>query len=86
MALEAIIIILIVGAIAGWLAGLIVKGVGFGLLGNIVVGIVGSFIAGWLLPGIIPISRDSWIDYQRHHRCRDLAGDHRIDQTRLKSS
>ena len=56
MALEAIIIILIVGAIAGWLAGLIVKGVGFGLLGNIVVGIVGSFIAGWLLPGIIPIS------------------------------
>ena len=56
MALEAIIIILIVGAIAGWLAGLIVKGVGFGLLGNIVVGIVGSFIAGWLLPGIIHIS------------------------------
>ncbi len=50
MALEAIIIILIVGAIAGWLAGLIVKGVGFGLLGNIVVGIVGAFIAGWLLP------------------------------------
>ena len=50
MALEAIIIILIVGAIAGWLAGLIVKGVGFGLLGNIVVGIVGAFIANWLLP------------------------------------
>ena len=52
MALEAIVIILIVGAIAGWLAGLIVKGMGFGLLGNIVVGIVGAFIAGWLLPRI----------------------------------
>jgi uncharacterized membrane protein YeaQ/YmgE (transglycosylase-associated protein family) len=52
MALEAIIIILIVGAVAGWLAGMIVKGMGFGLLGNIVVGIVGAFIAGWLLPRI----------------------------------
>ena len=52
MSLEALIIILIVGAVAGWLAGLIVKGVGFGLLGNIVVGIVGAFIAAWLLPRI----------------------------------
>jgi len=52
MGLEALIIILIVGAVAGWLAGLIVKGVGFGLLGNIVVGIVGAFIANWLLPKI----------------------------------
>ena len=50
MALEAIIIFLIIGAVAGWLAGLIVKGVGFGLIGNIVVGIVGAFVAGWLLP------------------------------------
>ena len=50
MAVEAIIIILIVGAVAGWLAGLIVRGIGFGLIGNIVVGIVGAFIAGWLLP------------------------------------
>jgi len=52
MAVEAIIIILIVGAVAGWLAGLIVRGIGFGLIGNIVVGIVGAFIAGWLLPRI----------------------------------
>jgi uncharacterized membrane protein YeaQ/YmgE (transglycosylase-associated protein family) len=50
MTIEAIIIVLIIGAVAGWLAGLIVKGVGFGLLGNIVVGIVGAFIANWLLP------------------------------------
>jgi uncharacterized membrane protein YeaQ/YmgE (transglycosylase-associated protein family) len=45
-----IIVWLIVGAIAGWLAGLIVKGAGFGLLGNIIVGIVGAIVAGWLLP------------------------------------
>jgi uncharacterized membrane protein YeaQ/YmgE (transglycosylase-associated protein family) len=45
-----IIVWLIVGAIAGWLAGLIVKGAGFGLLGNIIVGIVGAVVAGWLLP------------------------------------
>jgi uncharacterized membrane protein YeaQ/YmgE (transglycosylase-associated protein family) len=41
---------LIIGAIAGWLAGLIVRGAGFGLIGNIVVGIIGALVAGWLLP------------------------------------
>jgi uncharacterized membrane protein YeaQ/YmgE (transglycosylase-associated protein family) len=45
-----IIIFLLVGAIAGWLAGQIVRGFGFGLIGNIVVGIVGAVIAGWLFP------------------------------------
>jgi uncharacterized membrane protein YeaQ/YmgE (transglycosylase-associated protein family) len=45
-----IIVWLIVGAIAGWLAGLIVKGAGFGLIGNIVIGIIGAVVAGWLLP------------------------------------
>jgi uncharacterized membrane protein YeaQ/YmgE (transglycosylase-associated protein family) len=55
MGIESLLVFLIVGAIAGWLAGLIVKGFGFGLIGNIVVGIVGALIAGWLLPrlGII---------------------------------
>ena len=48
--MEALLIWIIVGAIAGWLAGLIVRGFGFGLLGNIVVGIVGALIAGWLFP------------------------------------
>jgi uncharacterized membrane protein YeaQ/YmgE (transglycosylase-associated protein family) len=47
-----IIIWLIVGAIAGWLAGMVVKGGGFGLIGDIIVGIVGALIAGWLLPRI----------------------------------
>ncbi len=50
MDLQALLILLIVGAIAGWLAGLIVRGFGFGLIGNIIVGIVGAVIAGWLLP------------------------------------
>ena len=49
MSLQALIILIIVGAIAGWLAGIIVKGVGFGLVGNIIVGIVGAFIGSWLL-------------------------------------
>jgi uncharacterized membrane protein YeaQ/YmgE (transglycosylase-associated protein family) len=40
----------VIGAIAGWLAGVIMKGYGFGLIGNIVVGIVGAVIAGYLLP------------------------------------
>jgi uncharacterized membrane protein YeaQ/YmgE (transglycosylase-associated protein family) len=52
MTLEAIIIWLVIGAIAGWLAGLIIKGYGFGILGNIVIGILGAVIAGWLLPRI----------------------------------
>jgi uncharacterized membrane protein YeaQ/YmgE (transglycosylase-associated protein family) len=44
MGIDSVIVWLIVGAIAGWLAGLIVKGGGFGLLGNIVIGIVGAII------------------------------------------
>jgi uncharacterized membrane protein YeaQ/YmgE (transglycosylase-associated protein family) len=50
MDITSLIIFLIVGAVAGWLAGMLVRGAGFGLIGDIVVGIVGAFIAGWLLP------------------------------------
>ena len=61
MTAEALLIWLIVGAIAGWLAGLIVKGYGFGLVGNVILGIVGALLGGWLfaqlniviMPGII---------------------------------
>jgi uncharacterized membrane protein YeaQ/YmgE (transglycosylase-associated protein family) len=45
---QSLIAWIIIGAIAGWLAGLLVKGYGFGLVGNIVVGIVGAAIAGFL--------------------------------------
>lgn len=52
---------LVIGAIAGWLAGTFVKGGGFGLLGDIVVGIVGAFIGGWLA-GVLNIHVGSgWI-------------------------
>jgi uncharacterized membrane protein YeaQ/YmgE (transglycosylase-associated protein family) len=49
MSIELILIWLIVGAVAGWLAGIIVKGGGLGLVGDIVVGIIGAFVGSWLL-------------------------------------
>ncbi|MEL6948266.1 MAG: GlsB/YeaQ/YmgE family stress response membrane protein [Pseudomonadota bacterium] len=52
MELQSFIVFLLIGAVAGWLAGQIMKGGGFGLIGNIVVGIVGAFIAGLVLPMI----------------------------------
>jgi len=52
---------LIIGAIAGWLAGTFVKGGGFGLIGDIVVGIIGAFIGGWLA-GVLHVHVGSgWI-------------------------
>jgi len=52
MGIQSILVIVIIGAIAGWLAGQIVKGFGFGLLGDIVVGILGAFVAGLIFPVI----------------------------------
>lgn len=48
MSTETLLIFLLVGAVAGWLAGQIVRGGGFGLVGNVIVGVIGSFIGGWL--------------------------------------
>jgi uncharacterized membrane protein YeaQ/YmgE (transglycosylase-associated protein family) len=45
-----ILIWIIVGVVAGWLAGVVVRGYGLGLVGNLVVGVIGAIIAGWLLP------------------------------------
>ena len=45
---HSIIAWIVIGAVAGWLAGVLVKGGGLGLLGDIVVGIIGAFIGGWL--------------------------------------
>jgi uncharacterized membrane protein YeaQ/YmgE (transglycosylase-associated protein family) len=47
---ESILVILFVGLVAGWLAGKIVQGTGFGIIGDIVVGIVGAFISTLLFP------------------------------------
>lgn len=56
--IDSIIIMIIVGAIAGWLAGQIVRGFGFGLIWDILIGIVGAFIGVWLLTqlGFVPFS------------------------------
>jgi len=50
MGAQSLIVLLIIGGVAGWLAGLIVKGYGYGLIGNIVVGIVGALVAGFVFP------------------------------------
>ena len=47
---ESLLVILFVGLVAGWLAGQIVQGTGFGLIGDMIIGIVGAFIGDWLLP------------------------------------
>jgi|SRR4051812_33409810 uncharacterized membrane protein YeaQ/YmgE (transglycosylase-associated protein family) len=47
---ESLLVILIVGIVAGWLAGQIVRGAGFGLIGDLIIGILGAFIGSWLLP------------------------------------
>ena len=48
MNIEQLLVTLLIGAIAGWLAGLIIKGGGFGIIGNIIVGILGAVFGGWL--------------------------------------
>ena len=45
-----LIVFLVIGAIVGWLAGVIMKVGGFGVIGNIIVGILGAMLGGWLLP------------------------------------
>lgn len=46
--MDWLLYVIIVGAIVGWLAGVLMKGSGFGLLGNIIIGILGAIIGGWL--------------------------------------
>jgi uncharacterized membrane protein YeaQ/YmgE (transglycosylase-associated protein family) len=60
IALEAqsLIAFLVIGAVAGWIAGLLMRGGGFGLLGNMVVGIVGAIIGGFLF-GLVGVSAAS---------------------------
>ncbi|MBL0027970.1 MAG: GlsB/YeaQ/YmgE family stress response membrane protein [Rhodanobacteraceae bacterium] len=48
MTIESLLIFLVIGAIAGWLAGQLIRGGGFGLVGNIVVGVVGAFVGGFV--------------------------------------
>jgi uncharacterized membrane protein YeaQ/YmgE (transglycosylase-associated protein family) len=55
MDLQALIIFLAIGAVAGWLAGTLMKGGGFGLLGNIIVGVIGAVVGGFVF-GLLGIS------------------------------
>jgi uncharacterized membrane protein YeaQ/YmgE (transglycosylase-associated protein family) len=47
---QSLLIIIIVGVVAGWLAGRVMEGGGFGLIGDLLVGLIGAFIGDWLLP------------------------------------
>ena len=67
---EGLIVILLVGLIAGWLAGQLVQGTGFGIIGDIIIGIIGAFIGAWLLPNWC---RHCQRDRFRHHRGRVAA-------------
>ena len=58
MDITGLIIFLAIGAVAGWLAGILMKGVGFGLLGNIVVGVIGAVLGGFVF-GLLGISAAS---------------------------
>ncbi len=47
---QSLLVIIMVGLVAGWLAGKITRGAGYGLIGDLVVGLIGAFIGDWLLP------------------------------------
>lgn len=49
MNIVSVILFLLLGAVAGWLAGKLMKGGGFGLIGNIIIGVIGGFLGGWLM-------------------------------------
>jgi uncharacterized membrane protein YeaQ/YmgE (transglycosylase-associated protein family) len=57
--MENLIIAILTGMLAGWLAGVIAKGSGFGLLGNLIVGVLGALVGGWVfrMLGIAPVDR-----------------------------
>jgi uncharacterized membrane protein YeaQ/YmgE (transglycosylase-associated protein family) len=60
---QSLLVILVVGFVAGWLAGKIVRGGGFGIIGDIIVGIVGALIGRWLFGFLkISIGVNFWVD------------------------
>jgi uncharacterized membrane protein YeaQ/YmgE (transglycosylase-associated protein family) len=50
MSNESLLVIVLVGLVAGWLAGVLIRGSGFGLVGDVIVGWLGALIGNWLLP------------------------------------
>jgi len=60
---EGLLVILVVGLIAGWLAGQIMKGSGYGLIGDLVIGVIGAFIGTWLWGLLhLPLIGGFWIN------------------------
>ena len=55
MGTNDLIFTLLIGAVSGWLAGQIRQGYGFGLLGNIIVGIIGAFVGSWLFRSVLHV-------------------------------
>jgi uncharacterized membrane protein YeaQ/YmgE (transglycosylase-associated protein family) len=50
MQTQDLFVIVFIGIVAGWLAGLIMRGAGFGVVGDLIIGIAGAFVGSWLLP------------------------------------
>ena len=60
---ESLLVILVVSLIAGWLAGKIMQGTGFGIIGDLIVGIIGAFIGAWLWRVLsLPLLGNFWIN------------------------
>ena len=49
MSNESILVLVVIGIFAGWLAGLILRGTGYGIIGDIIVGLIGAFVGNWLV-------------------------------------
>jgi site-specific DNA recombinase len=73
---ESLLVIVIVGIVAGWLAGNIVRGGGYGLIGDLIVGVIGAFIGDWLLPQL-----RSHADERQEHE--EAIKRHQVEYTRL---
>jgi uncharacterized membrane protein YeaQ/YmgE (transglycosylase-associated protein family) len=58
MSMSSVLVLIVIGILAGWLAGKIVKGRGFGLLGDLIVGVIGAFLGSWLF-GLLHFSPGS---------------------------
>jgi uncharacterized membrane protein YeaQ/YmgE (transglycosylase-associated protein family) len=66
---QSLLVIIVVGIVAGWLAGRVMEGGGFGIIGDLLVGLIGAFIGDWLLPqlgvhfgtGIVPLIVNAFI-------------------------
>jgi uncharacterized membrane protein YeaQ/YmgE (transglycosylase-associated protein family) len=60
---NSLIVVLIVGLVAGWLAAKIVQGTGLGIIGDIIIGIIGAFIGRWLFEHFhLRIGVNFWVD------------------------